>query len=310
MSLPCLPELGEGFSARSSADGGRFVRLKSTPTADRFFYIGSLIGYSIPSPSGETLEHLTASAGVDSWMSSLRASRASRSASPESGRERETSETSGPRPSGSFARYDRATHGWKMCQDSLALGISEPFSEDWPKQGTMRDGVCSERTTLGPRTDANGSGFWRTPSATETHGGPENPAKKIVDGHSVRLSDQVRWPTPTSGDSKASGAAGYSTESGRHSGTMLTDAAVGARGGTETPPTYPTPRAIDGRAKGNGPRPDTLTGRINYDENKKRVGSLNPSWVEWLMGWPIGWTDSKPLATDRFREWCKLHGRD
>ena len=23
-------------------------------------------------------------------------------------------------------------------------------------------------------------------------------------------------------------------------------------------------------------------------------GQLNPPWVEWLMGWPIGWTDLKP----------------
>jgi hypothetical protein len=28
-------------------------------------------------------------------------------------------------------------------------------------------------------------------------------------------------------------------------------------------------------------------------------GSLNPMWVEWLMGWPLGWTDLKPLATDK-----------
>ena len=30
-------------------------------------------------------------------------------------------------------------------------------------------------------------------------------------------------------------------------------------------------------------------------------GTLNPSWVEWLMGWPAGWTDLKPLATDKCR---------
>jgi hypothetical protein len=24
-------------------------------------------------------------------------------------------------------------------------------------------------------------------------------------------------------------------------------------------------------------------------------GKLNPTWVEWLMGWPLGWTDLKPL---------------
>lgn len=26
-------------------------------------------------------------------------------------------------------------------------------------------------------------------------------------------------------------------------------------------------------------------------------GPLNPPWVEWLMGWPLGWTDLKPLET-------------
>ncbi len=29
-------------------------------------------------------------------------------------------------------------------------------------------------------------------------------------------------------------------------------------------------------------------------------GQLNPPWVEWLMGWPIGWTDLKPLEMDKF----------
>ena len=32
-----------------------------------------------------------------------------------------------------------------------------------------------------------------------------------------------------------------------------------------------------------------------------------PELPEWLMGWPIGWTDLKPLETDRFREWQQQH---
>lgn len=36
-------------------------------------------------------------------------------------------------------------------------------------------------------------------------------------------------------------------------------------------------------------------------------GQLNPDWVEWLMGWPTGWTDLKPLAMDKFREWQQQH---
>ena len=37
-------------------------------------------------------------------------------------------------------------------------------------------------------------------------------------------------------------------------------------------------------------------------------GQLNPTWVEWLMGWPLGWTDLKPLAMDRFLPWLHAHG--
>ena len=28
-------------------------------------------------------------------------------------------------------------------------------------------------------------------------------------------------------------------------------------------------------------------------------GRTNPDWVEWIMGWPIGWTDLKPLEMDK-----------
>jgi hypothetical protein len=37
---------------------------------------------------------------------------------------------------------------------------------------------------------------------------------------------------------------------------------------------------------------------------------LSPMWTEWLMGWPIGWTDLQPLATDKFRLWLRLHGEN
>ncbi len=38
--------------------------------------------------------------------------------------------------------------------------------------------------------------------------------------------------------------------------------------------------------------------------------SLNPEWCEWLMGWPIGWTNATaPLETDKFQSWLRLHGK-
>lgn len=38
-------------------------------------------------------------------------------------------------------------------------------------------------------------------------------------------------------------------------------------------------------------------------------GKLNPEWVEWLMGWPLGWTDLKPLAMDKYQQWLNKHGK-
>ena len=40
----------------------------------------------------------------------------------------------------------------------------------------------------------------------------------------------------------------------------------------------------------------------------KRV-KIMPNFVEWLMGWPIGWTDLQPLETDKFRSWQQSHGK-
>jgi hypothetical protein len=37
-------------------------------------------------------------------------------------------------------------------------------------------------------------------------------------------------------------------------------------------------------------------------------GKTTPAHWEFVMGWPIGWTDLQPLETDKFRQWLLLHG--
>jgi hypothetical protein len=75
---------------------------------------------------------------------------------------------------------------------------------------------------------------------------------------------------------------------------------------------WPTPQARDATPRGGQAKryldpkrsndlPDALSAVGNG-------GSLNPRWVEWLMGWPIGWTSCAPLATDKFQQWCEQHG--
>ncbi len=36
-------------------------------------------------------------------------------------------------------------------------------------------------------------------------------------------------------------------------------------------------------------------------------GKPNMNHGEWIMGWPIGWTELLPLAMDKFREWQQQH---
>ena len=35
---------------------------------------------------------------------------------------------------------------------------------------------------------------------------------------------------------------------------------------------------------------------------------MPPSYVEWMMGWVIGWTQLEPLGMDKFQSWQQQHG--
>ena len=37
-------------------------------------------------------------------------------------------------------------------------------------------------------------------------------------------------------------------------------------------------------------------------------GPLNPTWCEWFMGFPLGWTELGDSAMPRFRRWFDSHG--
>ena len=53
-----------------------------------------------------------------------------------------------------------------------------------------------------------------------------------------------------------------------------------------------------------------LRNRLDYwVERDGKAGRLNPQFIEWVMGWPIGWTDVAPLATAKFHEWQQQHGK-
>lgn len=99
------------------------------------------------------------------------------------------------------------------------------------------------------------------------------------------------WPTPTKAD-----ADGGSGSDGREGGLNLRTAVHRQ--------IFPTPTVND--SKNDNPPSQAL--RNTPPLNVVVGGQMNPMWVEWLMGWPLGWTDLHVSAMDRFRQWCDSHG--
>jgi DNA (cytosine-5)-methyltransferase 1 len=65
---------------------------------------------------------------------------------------------------------------------------------------------------------------------------------------------------------------------------------------------WPTPSSNNGLAGGQGNRLKLYA--MLGEEEGKQIGcqSINPYWVEWLMGYPLGWTDCEDSATPLSRK--------
>ncbi len=107
------------------------------------------------------------------------------------------------------------------------------------------------------------------------------------------------WPTPMSSEYKAN----KNYRPGRQNG--LTQAVM----------KWLTPVKSDSQArrpskgwKGDSDLPSVVWTESGGKENPNlHPAQLNPTWVEWLMGWPLGWTDLKPLEMDKFQQWQQQH---
>ena len=107
------------------------------------------------------------------------------------------------------------------------------------------------------------------------------------------------WPTPLASDGPNGGPNSRGSK-----GDLRLSAAVHH---------FPTPKARDYRT---GDRPESRRARFrrsgewhspDLNDVAAPGGQLNPPWVEWLMGWPIGWTGLEPLETDKFQQWRRSH---
>ena len=300
---------------------------------------------------------------MERWISSLRAShsRANHSAQPGSSSEKQTSDGYGTTLQGAFATWDRdGSFTWRTYQGSLFTD-STRYSDRWPNSGSMRSGTCSARQESERRTSAAGSSYsrgeWPTPRTIS--GGAESAERKQELGRTASGGGDLQaaakaWPTPTAGDSQASGSRNVAG-SKAHAGMSLTDlvttgdshgrawATPGAndfKGSSQPgqrrgqldeqvshrfhldPPTptpgeqsssdgpnshrqWPTPNAISGHQSGT--MGETGGSGNPFRGTPLKTAKLNPNFVDWLMGWPPGWTACEPLGTASFRSWQRVH---
>lgn len=268
-------------------------------------------------------------------------------------------------------RYDRNSHSWKTHLCLWAEDLPES-SVILPKSGTMRNGLCWERTTWEPRTSGNASGYLHmipTPTACNApnKGSHSRGPKSLMDVASTGWMPGMMWPTPRAGKT---GAETPESWLARYAAGKVSTPPLGLAVKFATPQArdfrtgesnrwdnprrsrnlndqiakFPTPMSRDwkdsGSSQGNRKSPNLGTiasmypaprtkgmcggtgsyqkmkdleakGIITPDERRQMTagsgGQLNPTWVEWLMGWPLEWTALKPLAMGKYLLWRQLH---
>lgn len=245
-------------------------------------------------------EHLTEIAsGLQKSMSLREGSRARTSASPETAEDSTESEAAfGGSLHGSFAHFDLDTWSWKTSQLSL-IGDSTLSSDGLPRTGMMRSGRLYPQRRWVPRTLESDCSWWPTPAAWDATD-REVPGDAYVtktgtvrakygDDHSSNLGLQGTvkgrelLPTPAAADAERKSETYYR---GEGNPTLL--------GAARKLERWPTPQARDGDHRGaqgkrflNPERSNDLPDAVDHVEEKS--GSLNPTWVAWLMGFPTGW---------------------
>lgn len=278
--------LVEAFSEATCLDGEPSAPSSGSPTPQAFLSPDRMTAFSRPSRFGMTFAPLMGDRGETVLTWCREASRARTSAWLERAPASAASAPGcGPIWRGSWATFDRASSSWRTAQPSL-LGDSDECSPTWPRSGMTAGGQCWELPTWEPHTSAIASGsLLPTPTAT-SYGSCQGGAMGR-DGQKNRPSLQTmaaksQWPTPTvCGNYNRKG---LSAKSGDGLATAV------ARN-------FATPTARDWRS---GKASEATHAKNSRPLSEQIGGSLNPTWVEWLMGWPPGWTDLEPSATDKY----------
>jgi hypothetical protein len=263
---------------------GRSATSKTTDTASACCGSGCATVGSTTPPCGTTCEHSTPDPGLARWTSSVEDSPARTSARQAAGRAwRESEAAYSGRSFALFGLFDLPSFSLRTCRSSRIRREVERMSlRRLPRWGSTAAGACWELTTWEPPTSASAGGCWPTLRSKESGHYQLDRGQKGKER--LTLSGVVATPglMPTLTASQARKGSINSTH-GRGDGMLLYR-------------WLPTLSARDSRI-GRGRRPNGHTPQL-----AERIGGqLNPSWAEWYMGYPIGWTESKDSATPSSR---------
>jgi len=196
--------------------------------------------------------------------SSLAGIRASRSQRRVKGLEKKTQDTSGLTSESISEQYSLLESSSKMSKDTSRWD-SPASSATWKKIVTEQRGEYSQRVKSALLTKESESISWPTPSACDTDGGIAMDVKTNGKRFYRENKDGVKW------------------------GVKLRDA-------VNAEESWPTPRASEYKDCGPvGSKSQVHMEKRSYlcakvKDPDKPTGNLNPEWVEWLMGVPIGLT--------------------
>lgn len=177
---------------------------------------------------------------------------------------------SGRKCGASLAKWDRNTCSWKTSQGTL-FSDSTQCLERLPTTGLMRAGQLYGLPAWELVIDGNECSSWPTPVKYDaTPGGPNNHYNGLG-----KMAAHGQWPTPVKSDAN---------DRRQSDAWKAGDLCSVVHAHSHLAPTTPM----------HGP--PSLSSTPNLRQR------LNPRFVEWLMGWPLGWTDCGCSET----EWSRL----
>jgi hypothetical protein len=261
--------LVEEYSAANCLDGEQSAPLSGSHTQQAYCAPDKMTAFSRLSRFGMTYKPLMESRGEALLKSYLAGFHAKTSQLRGGGLDlMEKDQECGEKWHGLLARYDPDMHLWRTVQCSLLEDLNESL-QTLPQWGTTRGGELYLLPTLVQNIGENESGLSLVPTPTSSTGGANHNS-----------------PTTLAGKRYTMNLAGF---------VQLNP----SREMWGTPKAQDSRHALKDRGKGN------LGEQVSGLHNG---GKLNPTWTEWLMGWPLEWTDLKPLEMDKSHYALQPHG--